>query len=135
MRQILYISVSTAPAGKADLAAILEQSRHNNAIDGVTGLLWSDGTHFMQVIEGPATSVEATFGRIILDSRHRDVETLHDRPIEARGFGSWSMILKRAGDPVDVYDAKMRRLLSNASDGISERFRRLIATSAADARD
>ena len=129
MRQILYVSVGTAPDGKADLVGILEQSRHNNAIDGVTGLLWSDGTHFMQVIEGPATSIDATFGRIVLDSRHRDIETLLDRPIEAREFGTWSMVLKRAGDPNDAYDAKMQRLLSNASTGISEQFRRLITIS------
>ncbi|MGY4395861.1 hypothetical protein ACVWZA_001034 [Sphingomonas sp. UYAg733] len=128
MRQILYVSVCTAPGGKADLTVILEQSRHNNAIDGITGLLWSDGTHFMQVIEGPKASVEATFDRILRDTRHRDIRILVDVPIDMREFGGWGMMQRRAGEPADVYDAKIQRLLSQASEEVREYVHRLIAT-------
>lgn len=127
MRQLIYTSTSTAPAGKADLDGILEQSRHNNAIDGITGLLWSDGTRFMQVIEGPEVSVEAAFARIQADSRHRDIDVHRDAPVEQREFGDWTMAGRRARDPSGAYDARMRLLLRNASPTIKEPFLALIA--------
>jgi hypothetical protein len=132
VRQILYISTSTVPGDKADLVGILEQSRHNNAIDGVTGLLWSDGRHFMQVIEGPKASISDTFARIQVDTRHERLEVLHDRPIEDREFGGWSMAHRRANDPADIYDAQMHRLLSRASPSISKPFFDLMNNGRAD---
>jgi hypothetical protein len=57
MRQIVYVSLSSVPDDGADISAILNQSRHNNAIDGITGLLWSDGKSYLQAIEGPRVSV------------------------------------------------------------------------------
>ena len=127
MRQILYISLSTVAGDKADLAGILEQSRHNNALDGIRGLLWSDGTHFMQVIEGPEESVDLTFARIRADTRHHDLRVLSDRTIETRQFGDWTMIHRRASEPVDLYDVRIRRLLADASEAIKEPYLRLIA--------
>lgn len=127
MRQIQYASWSTNPDGRADLARILEQSRHNNALEGITGVLWSDGRQFVQVIEGPPESVGATFERIRNDPRHRNLIVLHDAPIEARQFGDWSMVHRRAGEPATVQDVRMRRLLSRASAQVREQFLALIA--------
>ncbi|HXH16795.1 MAG TPA: BLUF domain-containing protein [Sphingomonas sp.] len=128
MRQILYMSSSTVVGDKADLVGILEQSRHNNAIDGVTGLLWSDGVRFMQVIEGPTASVDSTFERILNDHRHHDLSLLHAVPVQKREFGGWSMAHRRVNDPVDAYDARMRRLLTGASDNVRNPFLALMAT-------
>jgi hypothetical protein len=127
MRQILYISSSTLPGDAADLAGILCQSRHNNAIDGVTGLLWSDGARFVQVFEGPEDSVAATWARIRADPRHAEIRVLQDRVIPAREFGDWTMAMRRAGDPVDAHDIQVRRLLDRASPAISEPFLAMIA--------
>lgn len=38
MRQSLYVSLSTVPGDKADLAAILQQSRDNNALEAISHL-------------------------------------------------------------------------------------------------
>lgn len=127
MRQILYVSKSTVPGDKADLAGILNQSRHNNAMDGITGLLWSDGRHFLQVFEGPEDSVAATFERIRRDLRHEEMIVLHDRATEKPEFGGWSMVHRRANEPADAYDFQVRRLLLNASTPIREHFLALIA--------
>lgn len=128
MRQLFYVSASTVTGDKGDLAGILEQSRHNNALEGVTGLLWSDGAHFLQVLEGSPDSVGATFERISRDPRHSHIVVLHDREIEAREFGGWSMVHRRANEPADLYDAKVGRLLASAAPDIRERFIGLIAT-------
>ncbi|WP_242182521.1 BLUF domain-containing protein [Sphingomonas sp. CARO-RG-8B-R24-01] len=126
-QQILYVSVSTVPGDGADLAGILEQSRHNNALDGITGLLWSDGMHFLQVIEGSPEGVTAAFARIRADGRHHHLRLLRDCMIPLREFGSWTMVHRRAADSPDLYDARMRRLLSETSQPIKQHFMMLIA--------
>lgn len=127
VQQILYVSFSTVPGDGADLADILQQSRHNNALDGITGLLWSDGVHFLQVIEGPPESMRAAFARIRADSRHHHLRILRDWMVPVREFGSWTMVHRRASDPADLYDAKMLRLLSETSVSIRQHFLMLIA--------
>jgi hypothetical protein len=113
---------------KADLVGILEQSRHNNALDGITGVLWSDGTHFLQAFEGPAESVRLMFERIRADGRHHDLRLLADRAIVAREFGNWNMIHRRATDAPDLYDVRIRRLLSETPESIRQPFLALIAS-------
>ena len=128
MRQILYLSSSTVQGDRGDLAGILEQSRHNNAIDGITGLLWSDGVHFLQVFEGPTRSVEATFARIVKDDRHHDIHLLHDERIIERQFGDWSMAHRRTNDAADIYDVRMQRLMSHAAAHVRARFLSIMRT-------
>lgn len=128
MRQILYVSLSTAPGDQADLASILEQSRHNNALDGITGLLWSDGKSFMQVLEGPRLSVMATFARILADPRHHSLIVLKERRIRVHEFGGWTMAHRRANDAANTYDAQIQRLLVNAAPEVRTHFLTLIST-------
>ena len=112
----------------ADIEGILEESRHNNAIDGITGVLWSDGTHFLQVLEGTHESVGATMGRILADHRHSGIVVLRDESVADRQFGGWSMVHRRADEPADAHDATMRRLLERASEPVQAHFLALIAT-------
>ena len=127
MQQLLYISKSTVPGDGADLVGILQQSRHNNAIDGVTGLLWSDGQFFLQVIEGPEESVRSCFHRIVSDARHSEIRIIQERVVEDREFHDWTMAHRRASEPADLYDAQMRRLVKNAHPPIAAAFLNLVA--------
>lgn len=127
LQQLLYVSTSNPDGAKIDVPRLVEQSRHNNAIDGVTGLLWSDGKRFLQVLEGPEDSVTSTFSRIQADTRHHDIAVLHHHEIEARQFGSWTMAQRQAGDGADTFDARMRRLLEGASGEVRDAFLGLIA--------
>jgi len=130
LTQLLYVSTSNPSGAKIDLPKIVEQSRHNNALDGVSGLLWSDGKRFLQVLEGPAESVSTTFARIKADPRHHAIVILHQRSITEREFGSWTMAQRRADDSADAFDAKMQRLLRNASETVRATFLGLIAARA-----
>lgn len=128
MKQILYASVTTASNGKsADIAAILEQSRHNNALDGITGLLWTDGERFLQVIEGGDEAVDACYARICADHRHRAIVTIIERAIEKREFGYWAMAHKTSDMLADVHDERIRRMMTNAADDISAPFLDLVS--------
>ena len=90
-RRIIYRSRSSGGDGRSDLAAILASSRRNNGVDGVSGLLWTDGERFVQLLEGPPESVGLTFDRIRYDPRHRGVEVVEDGVEPERVFGDWSM--------------------------------------------
>lgn len=135
MRQILYISSSTRGM-TVDVGKILEQSRHNNALDGITGLLWSDSVRFLQVLEGPEDSVAEAFERISRDPRHHAIVVLSDKTIETRQFGDWAMGDQRRGEADDAYSVRLLRMLDGASEDVRQTFLGLIATrtAAANAR-
>ena len=128
MRQILYLSRSSHPGNADDINAILQQSRHNNALDGITGLLWSDGASFLQAIEGPEASVALAFARIRADPRHHAIVVLQDRAIEAREYGGWDIALRTERDTPDRYDAAMARLLADVPAPVRRESLGLIAT-------
>lgn len=119
-RQLFYTSRS-APG--VDVDRILQQSRHNNAVDGITGLLWHDGTHFLQVIEGPEPSVAATYARIAGDPRHSELTIVSDRTVANREFGYWSMErVSRAMDDGQAVLARIERRLASAPEALRQAF-------------
>jgi hypothetical protein len=128
VRQVVYVSLSSIPGDGADLAGILNQSRHNNAIDGVTGLLWSDGRCFLQVLEGTDDGIAACLLRIRNDSRHHSIKILFDRQIDFHEFGGWNMIHRRANERTDMHDAQMARLIASSSEGVRAQFMKLISS-------
>ncbi|HEX8413789.1 MAG TPA: BLUF domain-containing protein [Sphingomicrobium sp.] len=70
-RQLVYHSQAV---GSVDTTDILERSRHNNALDRITGILWFDGQAFVQVLESSDESVAATSSgllRMIATERFR----------------------------------------------------------------
>lgn len=88
---LTYLSTATVPLEQGELLALLEHSRVRNRTAGLTGmLLYADG-HFIQTLEGPAVAVDAAYGRIERDGRHRDVIVALRDEVTARRFDGWSM--------------------------------------------
>ncbi|WP_445259025.1 BLUF domain-containing protein [Nocardioides aurantiacus] len=88
---LTYLSTATVPLEQGDLLALLEHSRVRNRTAGLTGmLLYADG-HFIQTLEGPAVAVDAAYGRIERDRRHRDVIVALRDEVTERRFEGWSM--------------------------------------------
>ena len=75
----------------AQIEAIVENSCRRNAEAGITGALMHTRRFFVQALEGPANTVEATFDRICCDHRHDEIEVVECSPILERGFGDWLM--------------------------------------------
>lgn len=88
---IVYFSSSTWLFQEEDLATILQQSRHNNAELGITGILLYVRGSIIQVLEGEKQTVEALYKRIEQDTRHTNVSIGLSRPIRQRLFANWSM--------------------------------------------
>ncbi|MEI7607220.1 MAG: BLUF domain-containing protein [Rhodospirillaceae bacterium] len=88
--RLIYCSTPKG-IGDADIADILEKSRTNNALDGITGVLVYNGTHFLQCLEGGRLTVTRRFAAIAADPRHKDVELLQVTVIPERRFPGWTM--------------------------------------------
>lgn len=121
MLQLVYIS-SPTPTGATDTISILATSCSNNARDGITGLLYSDGVRFLQALEGPEESVEAAFQRISRDPRHKAIVVLSRRSVSSREFGNWDMAQRRPGADSATFLARVEALTRGASAGVRATF-------------
>lgn len=119
LRQIFYHS---RVVGKPDIGAILTTSKLNNGLDGLTGLLFFDNARFLQVLEGPADGVEATFDRISADPRHTDITLIRDHEISERDFSYWSMELRDPSQSSDDATWRLHRRLAQFSPNLRKYF-------------
>lgn len=117
LRRLVYRSRAVVPFRRDEIDALLHHARSSNAIDGISGLLWSDGTTFVQTLEGPPDSVEDAFDRISRDGRHHGIEILSDQETMTRSFGTWYMAGSGlTGQPTD--EATLALAIRNAPDDV-----------------
>ena len=90
LHRLVYVS---RPFGFDDamLNGILVQARRCNTRDGLTGALICRADIYLQLLEGPEAALEATYARIVEDSRHLEVHRLIHEPSEERLFAAWAM--------------------------------------------
>jgi hypothetical protein len=91
LHRMLYVSFSVAGFDLQINTAILEEARELNLASGITGVLLCRDAVFMQVLEGPAVAVQATFARIRRDQRHQGVVVLAAYDAAQRIFPGWQM--------------------------------------------
>lgn len=118
---LTYLSTATEAFTREDLEELLRTSRQKNHGHGLTGMLLYAGGHFIQTLEGPEGVVDARFGRIERDRRHRDLIVALREPTDARVFPDWSMgfetlTLDQAGELPGFSDYLHSRSVS-AGDG------------------
>ena len=92
---VTYTSLARLDLQASDLEDIHRTARDQNALDGVTGLLVFNGTHFLQIIEGSERAIEDLVERLRRDARHTGFEIRDRRKVDARSFPDWSMELVR----------------------------------------
>ncbi|OIH94646.1 hypothetical protein BIU90_04280 [Curtobacterium sp. MCBA15_001] len=83
------------------MTELLHGSRLRNEALGVSGLLVAKGGRFMQLLEGPAWSVDDRYAAIARDPRHTALTSLIREDIDVRRFDGWSMAY-RALDETDL---------------------------------
>lgn len=91
LKQVLYVSRASDGLAAQDIRTILDQSRRNNAPQGVSGILLHAEQLFLQLLEGPPAVMNATLTRIVHDPRHRGLITLMERHVPAPAFAGWAM--------------------------------------------
>lgn len=95
LTSVTYTSLARLDLQTSDLEDIHRTARELNALDGVTGLLVFNGTHFLQIIEGSESAIDELVERLRKDRRHTGFEIRDQRKIEKRSFPDWSMELVR----------------------------------------
>ena len=91
MLRLVYVSSATVPFDDADLEALLEVSRANNARNGITGVLLYHQGSFLQVLEGEPAAVRALHARIRRDPRHHGVLDVLEEHDDERTCPDWAM--------------------------------------------
>jgi hypothetical protein len=95
LTSLTYTSLARLDLQSSDLEAIHRSARELNALDGITGLLVFNGTHFLQIIEGAHAAIYDLLERLRRDPRHSGLEVRDERKVEARSFPDWAMELVR----------------------------------------
>jgi hypothetical protein len=95
LKSLTYTSLARLDIGAEDLEAIHRSARDLNALDGISGLLVFNGTHFLQIVEGAESAIDDLVERLRRDPRHTGFEVRDERRIDERSFPDWSMELVR----------------------------------------
>ena len=101
-------------------------AREQNALDGVTGLLVFNGTHFLQIIEGAEEAIAELVAKLRRDPRHTGFEIRDQRKVETRSFPDWSMELVRVrAGYFEARDTIAERLPDSVPEAIQARLFRM----------
>src|ERR1044072_1231819 len=79
LKSLTYTSLARLDLEASDLEAIHRTAREANALEGITGLLIFNGTHFLQIIEGAPHAIDELVERLRRDRRHSGVEVRDER--------------------------------------------------------
>ena len=126
LKSLTYTSLAKLDLSACDLEAIHHTARNLNALEGITGLLVFNGTHFLQIIEGAETAIDDLVERLRRDRRHSALEVRDTRRVEQRSFPEWSMELVRVS--TDQFEAKetiRTRIPASISDDVRDRLLRM----------
>ena len=97
MRELVYVSEASKKFRESeDVMAFMDVALEQNTKHEITGFLWFDGKHFLQLIEGPHENIAQLWKNIQADDRHKNVECLHYTHIKERAFPDWAMNYSRA---------------------------------------
>ena len=91
MKRLIYCSQATYDIDPAELVALLETSRRNNAPAGLSGMLLYSSQSFLQVLEGDPGALTATYARIKADERHTNLRLLLEAEVSGALFPDWTM--------------------------------------------
>ena len=90
LKRVVYVSKKT-DVSDTTVKDIIASSKANNPEEDITGCLLSGSNSFLQLLEGPAESINTLYSKISRDNRHKNVITLCDEKNVERLFLSWSM--------------------------------------------
>ena len=126
LKSLTYTSLARLDLEADDLEAIHRTAREVNALEGITGLLIFNGTHFLQIVEGSPDAIDDLVERLRRDPRHSGVEVRDERAIEQRSFPDWSMELVRvSASYFEAKDTVSERLPDATSQDVRDRVVRM----------
>lgn len=122
IKSLTYTSLASLDLDGRDIEAIHAKARELNALDGISGLLVFNGTHFLQIIEGSHQAIDDLVERLRRDRRHSAFEVRDERDVGSRAFADWSMELVRVTtDRFEARETIAERLPQTVAEPVRER--------------
>lgn len=112
LKALTYTSWARPGIQSAEVEAVLESSRVNNPLEGITGLLIFNGVAFMQILEGGEAAIDELVTKLAADPRHWNMSIRDRRAIASRAFPSWSMAYLRLDDGEFVGEEAVKKALT-----------------------
>lgn len=91
LRTIVYCSQAVPGLSIDKIDDLTQDAAQHNKIAGVTGVLFADGTRFLQYIEGPEDGIAVAYSRILNSKSHTEIVELGRGRGGVRRFPYWSM--------------------------------------------
>ncbi len=88
---LTYVSSASGCYDKDIYRQIAKDSACFNKVHNITGLLLVYNESIIQFLEGAKADIEALYGRIEIDQRHKSPLVISRREINHREFPNWSM--------------------------------------------
>jgi hypothetical protein len=126
LKSVTYTSLASLDLGEDDITAIHRTAAQINALEGISGLLIFNGTHFLQIVEGAGDAIDELLVRLRRDRRHHGIEIRDERELEERAFRGWSMEMVRVESR--YYEAReeiAQRLPEDIPAAVSDRIFRM----------
>ena len=121
LKSVTYTSLARLDLEASDIEAIHHTALELNALDGITGLLIFNGTHFLQIIEGAPNAIDDLVERLRRDPRHSGLEIRDVRPVGDRSFPDWTMeLVKVSGSYFEAKDSVSDRLPKSIAPSVRE---------------
>ena len=126
LKSLTYTSLARLDLESGDIEAIHRSARNLNALDGITGLLIFNGTHFLQIVEGAPQAIDDLVTRLRADPRHSGIEVRDERAITERSFPDWSMeLVKVSASYFEAKETLSDRLPTDLAAPVRERVVRM----------
>ena len=114
LERVIYISecrINVAEINAA-MANLVTDARLRNAELAVSGALLFTGTHFVQILEGPPSSIALILSALRKDPRHSNIFIAARHSISAQIFSGWQMAYH---GPSQYVARHVKRLLNTGS--------------------
>ena len=126
LKSLTYTSLARLDLQASDLEDIHRAARELNSLEGITGLLIFNGTHFLQIIEGTDNAIEDLVARLRRDPRHESIEIREERQIDERSFPDWSMeLVKVSASYFEAKETVADRLPAGVAVAVKDRIFRM----------
>ncbi|MGB3624654.1 MAG: BLUF domain-containing protein [Henriciella sp.] len=104
MYRLIYQSHASHRLSWLEIEAIAARATYKNARFEVTGVLFSSGLTFCQILEGRQLDIAYLMERIAGDPRHCNLKIITECDIEERAFDDWSMKVVEALDWIEMLE-------------------------------
>jgi hypothetical protein len=115
LRRIAWSSLPSPAFSAARLGTMVAAERSNNSRNHVSGVLLYTGAHFVEILEGEESVLDARWSRVQHDDRFASPVRIGEEACNARWFADWKLAYADDEDVGAQVEALRTRTTPSAS--------------------